>query len=172
AGTFTLSFNGQTTPSLALDLTAVQMQSALNALTSIGGVGGTATVTKNGNIYTGTFGGTLAGQNNPLMTATSSAAPGNLTVLVSGSNFPLSSRGEDNLWRGPVTLNADTTIDVADQSRLTLYGPISDASNPAVSGSSLTVGQVGTGNTGELVLAGINTYRGTTNVKQGILTIT
>ena len=70
AGTFTLSFNGQTTASLAPDVTATQMQAALNALPSIGGIGGTATVTQNGNIYTVTFGGTLAGQNNPLMTAT------------------------------------------------------------------------------------------------------
>ena len=171
-GTFTLTFNGQTTTDLPVDATAAQVQTALNALASIGGVGGTATVTQNGNVYTVVFGGTLAGLNNPLLIATASAAPGNLNVLVSGTNFPLSVLGQDNLWRGPITLNTDTTIDVADQSRLTLYGPIDDAGNPSPSGSSLTVGQVGTGNTGELVLSGNNTYRGTTYVKQGILTIT
>ena len=45
AGTFTLTFNGQTTTPLAFDATAVQVQTALNLLSSIGGAGGTATVT-------------------------------------------------------------------------------------------------------------------------------
>ena len=119
-----------------------------------------------------TFGGALAGLNNPLMIATAGPAPGNVTAIVSGSNSPLAVLGEDNLWRGPVTLATDTTIDVADHSRLTLYGPIDDDSNLSPSGSSLTVGQIGSGDTGELVLSGNNTYRGTTYVKQGILTIT
>ena len=119
-----------------------------------------------------TFGDALAGLNNPLMIATAGPAPGNVTAIVSGSNSPLAVLGEDNLWRGPVTLATDTTIDVADHSRLTLYGPIDDDSNLSPSGSSLTVGQIGSGDTGELVLSGNNTYRGTTYVKQGILTIT
>ena len=40
-----------------------------------------------------------------------------------------------------------------------------------MSGSSLTAGQVETANTGELVLAGANSYRGTTTAAQGILTV-
>ena len=171
-GTYTLSFNNQTTAPLAFNATAADMQAAPNALSSVGGAGGTATVVQNGNVYTVTFGGALAGLNNPLMIATAGPAPGNVTAIVSGSNSPLAVLGEDNLWRGPVTLATDTTIDVADHSRLTLYGPIDDDSNLSPSGSSLTVGQIGSGDTGELVLSGNNTYRGTTYVKQGILTIT
>jgi autotransporter-associated beta strand protein len=172
AGTFTLSFNGASTGNLAFDVTAAQMQAALSALSTIGGVGGTVTVTKADHVYTVTFGGSLAGLNNPLMVAIAGPAPGNMTVEVTGTNFPLSALPDaDIMWRGPITLAADTTIDVGDQARLILYGPISDATNPEADGSSLTVNQVGSGNTGELVLAGNNTYRGTTFVKQGILTI-
>ena len=58
SGTFTLTFNGQTTAALNFNVTAAQMQAALNAL---GNVNGAATVTKKGSIYTVTFGGSLAG---------------------------------------------------------------------------------------------------------------
>ena len=170
AGTFSLTFNGQTTTALNFNATAAEVQSALNALSTINGA---ATVTQKGSIYTVTFGGSLAGANNPLLTATTSPAPGNVTVQISGSNAPLGVLAEDNLWRGPITLAANTVIDVADDSRLILYGPIDDAANlTSQSGSSLTVGLAGSGNTGELVLAGANSYRGTTLVNQGILTLT
>src|SRR5262249_9098026 len=120
AGTFTLSFNGQTTAALAFNATAAQVQAALNALSTIAGGGGSVTVTQSGNIYTVVFGGTLAGQNNSLLVAATSAAPGNLTVTVSGSSFPLSALTDDNMWRGPVTLSTDTTIDVGANARLTI----------------------------------------------------
>lgn len=79
SGTFTLTFNGQTTSSLAFNATAATVQSALNALSSIGGVGGSVTVTQVGSVYTVTFGGTLAGANQPEMTASGS---GGATVAV------------------------------------------------------------------------------------------
>ena len=79
------------------------------------------------------------------MTAQAGPAPGNVTVSVSGTNFPLSVLGQDNLWRGPITLAADTTIDVADNSRLSLLGPIDDEDNPSASGSDLIVGLAGSG---------------------------
>src|SRR5262249_32950697 len=72
AGTFTLTFNGQTTGPLPFNVQAPQVQAALNALSSIGGVGGSVTVTKVVNTYTVTFGGSLAGQNLPIMTAVGS----------------------------------------------------------------------------------------------------
>ena len=169
AGTFSLTFQGQTTSQLNFNATAAQMQAALNALPLINGA---ATVTKKGSVYTVTFGGALATANNPLLTAITSAAPGNVTVQISGSNSPLSVLAEDNLWRGPITLATTTTIDVADDSRLIFYGSIDDSANPSVTGSGLIVGLPGSGNTGELVLAGANSYRGTTQVNQGILTIT
>src|SRR5205823_6663453 len=50
-GSFTLTFNGQTTTALLFNDTAANVQSALNALSSIGGVGGSVTVTQVGNTY-------------------------------------------------------------------------------------------------------------------------
>jgi autotransporter-associated beta strand protein len=171
AGTFTLTFNGHTTAPLPFNASALDIQNALNALPSIGGIGGSVTVTQSGNIFTVIFGGTLQGQLLPLITASTSGAPGNLTVTVSGSSAPLSVLSGDHLWRGPVTLAADTAFDIADNARLTITGRIDDTPNPAPSGSNLSVGLIGSGNTGELVLAGGNTYRGTTYVRQGVLTI-
>ncbi len=71
-GTFQLSFRGEFTSPLAFDVPAsggvgptASMQNALNALSTIGGVGGSVTVTQSGNVYTITFGGTLAIGNQP-----------------------------------------------------------------------------------------------------------
>jgi autotransporter-associated beta strand protein len=78
--TFTLSFNGQVTGSLAVNATAAAVQSALANLSNIGG-GNVAvtkqTVTSAGptpitfNLYTVTFQGALAGLAQPLMLASS-----------------------------------------------------------------------------------------------------
>ncbi|MFM7148833.1 MAG: autotransporter-associated beta strand repeat-containing protein, partial [Gemmataceae bacterium] len=54
-GTFTLTFNGQTTTALATTATAQDVQDALNALSSISGVGGNVRVTRSGNIFMVTF---------------------------------------------------------------------------------------------------------------------
>jgi large repetitive protein len=62
SGSFTLTFNGQITPLLPYTSTAAAVQSALDALTSIGGVGGSVTVTLSGNLYKVIFGGSLSGQ--------------------------------------------------------------------------------------------------------------
>ncbi|HMZ17883.1 MAG TPA: putative Ig domain-containing protein, partial [Blastocatellia bacterium] len=74
SGSYSLTFNGQTTNSLPFNATAAQIQTALNALSTIGGVGGNVTVTQ---IPSGpnfdsvvSFGGTLSGSNQPLMTVT------------------------------------------------------------------------------------------------------
>jgi hypothetical protein len=61
SGTFTLTFNGQTTSSLAFNATASQVQTALNALSSIAGTGGSAAVRQQANVYAVTFGGALTG---------------------------------------------------------------------------------------------------------------
>ena len=50
-------FNGSTTAPLAFNATAAGVQSALNALPTIGGVGGSAAVIQAANVYTVTFGG-------------------------------------------------------------------------------------------------------------------
>ncbi len=72
AGSFTLTFNGVTTPAVSFGATAGVVQSALNALSSVGGVGGSVTVTASGSDYMVTFGGTLAGTDLPTMTAAGS----------------------------------------------------------------------------------------------------
>ncbi|MFO0805148.1 MAG: proprotein convertase P-domain-containing protein [Gemmataceae bacterium] len=76
-GTFTISFNGATTGSLARTATALQIQNALNGLSTIGGVGGSvsvsAVVTGNNQTFTVTFGGALANRDVPQMTT--SATP-------------------------------------------------------------------------------------------------
>jgi HYR domain/FG-GAP-like repeat len=62
SGTFTLRFNGEMTGALPYNATSDQIQNALNALPSIGGVGGLVTVTRAvPNEFKVTFGGTLAG---------------------------------------------------------------------------------------------------------------
>lgn len=76
-GTFTLSFRGETTGTIAYNATAAAVVSALEALYQIGPGGVTAT----GGAFPGTavvvtFKGALGGQNVPLMTATASLTGG------------------------------------------------------------------------------------------------
>jgi autotransporter-associated beta strand protein len=80
AGAFTLTFNGQTTTSLPFNATAVQVQSALTALSTIGGAGGTVAVALTNGTYTITFGGNLNNTNLPLMTG---KGTGGTSVVVS-----------------------------------------------------------------------------------------
>ncbi|HEV8435003.1 MAG TPA: IPT/TIG domain-containing protein [Thermoanaerobaculia bacterium] len=79
SGTFTLRFNGSATPALATGATPAAVQAALNALPTIGGVGGSVVVTQSGLVYTVTFGGTLTG---PQPQLTSSASAGVTAAVV------------------------------------------------------------------------------------------
>jgi Ca2+-binding RTX toxin-like protein len=97
SGTFTLTFNGQTTSALAYNASAANVQSALNALLNIGPVGGAVTVSKSGSNYTVTFGGNLAGYNLPQMTAAGNAGA-SVTTTTEGSGL------NANNWR--VILNS------------------------------------------------------------------
>src|SRR5262249_44661978 len=105
SGTFSLTFRGQTT--VALDILdpnlAADMQTALNALPSIGGVGGFVTVTQGAapstNVYTVVFGGALAIGNLPQLISNPSpgvtARPATVqdgpegTVVASGATLQL-----------------------------------------------------------------------------------
>jgi hypothetical protein len=95
SGTFTLTFNGKTTASLAYNASASSVQSALKGLSTIGGVGGSVTVNSSANTYTVTFGGSLAGTNVSQMTAGGTAGA-TVSTLVAGGPNP-------NNWR--VVLN-------------------------------------------------------------------
>jgi hypothetical protein len=80
-GTFTISFAGDITAPLSFDETEANVEATLNALSSIGGAGGSVTVTggpgdKVGSSpYIITFGGTLTGEDVPQV----SASEGELT---------------------------------------------------------------------------------------------
>jgi hypothetical protein len=85
AGTFTLTFNGQTTSALAFSATAAQVQTALQALTTVGNGGITATggPAQTTNIVL-TFAGTLLGTGNqPLIVLDKSGLTGGGAAAVS-----------------------------------------------------------------------------------------
>ena len=84
AGSFTLTFNGFTTNSLNGTATVTEITTELNALQSIGGVGGRVLVTQSGNVFTITFGGSLAFTHQPQITAT---AIGGLVVATNTVGF-------------------------------------------------------------------------------------
>lgn len=69
-GTFNVEFNGQTVTGLAYNASAATLETALNNLPTISGVGGSVTVTKSGQTYTITFGGSFTGLDVPQLDAT------------------------------------------------------------------------------------------------------
>jgi autotransporter-associated beta strand protein len=173
SGTFSLTFNGKSTPAsgpgaLPFNATAAQVQAALVALTTVGGVPGAfLTVLQPGGSgpYTVVFQGSLVDAA-PLMSAAGSGGasvaigvPGSLLPNQPQPEAPLTNLDSDNLWRGPVTLAQNTTIDVAANSRLSLLGSIDDGLNLGPTGSDLFKVDPG-----ELTLGGSNSYRGVTHV--------
>jgi len=156
SGTFQIVVNGQTTPAggLAYNATAAQVAAALNALPTVTSGGGFATVTlvPGSGVYTINF---LNATNQGLISA---AGAGGATAAANLTVYTLDSLAGDNLWRGPVTLKSSATIDVTQNSRLSLFGNIDDGSvpKPAADLTKLDLG--------ELVLAGTNTYRGNTHI--------
>ncbi|MCI0461199.1 MAG: Ig-like domain repeat protein [Gemmataceae bacterium] len=85
-----------------------------------------------------------------------------LTILTDNGLLKRSSEvivPSDHLWRGPITLGTSSVLNIPGGTRLSVYGPIGDASNTAPAGSNLIMA-----GGGDLVLAGPNTYRGTTYV--------
>ncbi|MBI3409393.1 MAG: Ig-like domain repeat protein [Planctomycetes bacterium] len=94
------------------------------------------------------------------------AGTGNTTATPGSTISTLSVLSDDNLWRGPLSLKNDMTFDIQGTARFTITGAIDDAANLAPNGSSITK----TG-TGKLVLAGANSYRGVTNINQGIVNL-
>ena len=83
SGTFTLTFDGQTTTALQWNSTAAQVKAALEALSNIeiGDITATGGPLP-GSPIVATFGGSLAGTNVPQMTATSSLVGSSPTIAV------------------------------------------------------------------------------------------
>ncbi len=84
-GSFTLTYNGQATTPLAVGSTALQVQNALNALTTITNGGGSVSVTQSGNVYSINFGGTLGGGNALALTGVGSS--GAVVTMASNGTF-------------------------------------------------------------------------------------
>jgi autotransporter-associated beta strand protein len=188
---YRLNFAGQQTDILEVPATdpfrnyAQYLQDAINTkLTNIAnllvaGVPGAtpadaqATVVQTGpGVYTVTFGAArfnnfdfsaLTADVIPIGNAPNQILAG---VRFSGSNAPLIGLSDDNTWRGPVTLNRGTRIEVRPNSRLTLLGSVTDDTNPGANGSDLVKRDAG-----DLTLGGsASNYRGTTYLDEGIVT--
>ncbi len=109
SGTFSLTFNGQPTGSMAFNATAGQVESQLNALSSIGGVGGTVSVSLSVNVYTVTFGGTLANQNLPQMAAVGAGGASAIVNTITNGNgggLNTDQRGFARVVNGTVDIGA------------------------------------------------------------------
>lgn len=109
AGTFTLSFAGQTTNALAWNAAAPAVQAELASLASIGGTGGTVAVTATSGGYNVTFGGDLADTIVPLLPTGSGGATVNLTMGL--TSLTTDQRGQARVTKGkPSSLAA--TVDI------------------------------------------------------------
>jgi autotransporter-associated beta strand protein len=111
SGTFTLSFNGALTSSLSAGATAAQVQAALNALPTIGGAGGSVTVSLAGKVYTITFGGQLLGFNQPTIVAVGSGgATATVATVVNGGGGTVVANGASLQLEGSLTVAGEPLI--------------------------------------------------------------
>jgi fibronectin-binding autotransporter adhesin len=147
SGTFELYFNGVFSSTMNWNASAATMQGIMNSMSSIGGIGGSVTVTDpnpsaNPNVYTITFGGTLAGFAQPTLTV--------FNVTLAGS--------------GVVTASSATLVaggTAGDGTVVTAGAALQLAGNVSVSGEQLTLNGAGVNSTGALQgLSGTNTWNG------------
>ncbi|MFO0936548.1 MAG: autotransporter-associated beta strand repeat-containing protein [Gemmataceae bacterium] len=161
SGTFTLTYGGQTTIPLSINATAAEVQDALNALSSITDVG-SVTVTLSKNVYTVVFGSIFS----PMAPMLVGNATDGAEVTVCGSVAPIVNESNDNVIRGSISLNQSSRVITSPDSRLTLLGPITDATNTSTGGSDFVIR--GTGN---VTLGGANTFRGTLGIDEGTVSV-
>jgi hypothetical protein len=113
---FTLTYSGQTTSSLAAAATAAQVQAALEALSNVG-AGNVVVTGSAGGPYTVTFQGALAGTDVAQMTSTPTGGTGTVTVATGTAGGTEGSGGLEvcagHLFSSVKVPNtADTTKDV------------------------------------------------------------
>jgi len=171
SGAFNLTFNGKTANGLPYNATAAVVQSNLNGLSSIGGVGGSVSVaettTAAGNVFTVVFGGSLAGLDVPLMTALGTGGTTATTTLVrhGGSGALRNFRG-NNTWAAPIFLASASNLGADAGTTLTVTGTVQNPSANTGLAPSLTKVSPGT-----VVFPNANTYTGLTTVNAGVLNI-
>jgi hypothetical protein len=127
SGTFTLSFNGQTTAALPFEAAATEVQTALNALSSIGGSGGSVAVESGRggpsgqeSPYVVVFGGSLAGSNQPQISGDGSALVG------PGAGVIISTTVEGGLGTSTMAIFAQNVGGAASSGPITLTGTMPD----------------------------------------------
>jgi autotransporter-associated beta strand protein len=174
-GSFTLTFNNQTTVALAYNASAAAVQAALNALSSVKGVGGSVSVlletTAAGHVYTIVFVGSLTAADQPQLIAKGS---GGTTAVVStarhGATGALRNYVGNNTWAAPVLLRSSSDLGADPGTTMTISGQVQNETQPTgfapVPAPSLV--KVGAGT---VVLSAANTYTGPTVVGQGILNV-
>lgn len=110
---FTLNFNGFTTPLLTYDdtsLSVAQIQNAVNALNSVGPLGGQIAVVANFSdsanpVFTFTLGGALSGSEQPLITTpTVIGGTTTLEILTTGTGGTIVSDGAQLQLQGGITV--------------------------------------------------------------------
>ena len=133
-GTLSLTFNGQTTGDLQWNVSGADLQTALNNLSSIGGVGGSVKVVQSGHVYRVTFQGTLQAADQPLLQPHDRALTNGLgaldTINVDDSGFPQSIA----TINGPATVGDSLIITIG------AFGSFSYVAKPNNSPASLTAG--------------------------------
>jgi autotransporter-associated beta strand protein len=169
AGTFRLTFNGQSTPLLSATATAQQVQSALNALSTIGPNGVTVTLIA-GTYYVVFNGGNLASADQSLLVA--AGGGGAIATVASvrhgaeGALDSLSGANTDDgsITLAPTALGAPTAIGADSGSTLTIDQGIGQS--PTTSPAPLIKE-----GSGVLLLDGLtsNAYTGLTTVANGTL---
>ncbi len=145
-GPFQLSFNGSTlTPVLPANATGDQVAAALNALSTLGTVGGSVSVTLADGVYTVVFGGSLAGTNVPLLTGTAIGPVVNVTpvggsqqVALTGSSgwFTLTF---NNQTTNPLAVGSTAAQVMAALNALQSIGGVSGSVGVSLSGGVYTV---------------------------------
>lgn len=96
-GSFTLTFDGQTTAAIAWNANAAAVQSALVALSNVDA--GDITVTGTNPSFTLTFGGQYGGDNVPQVTATPSLTGGTAPSVTTGTTTAGADNFGDNSYR-------------------------------------------------------------------------
>lgn len=143
-GTFTLTFNGETTTTIAYNASAATVQSALEGLASYT-TGDFAVTGDDGGPWTVAFTGTLAGTNVSLMTIDVSSLTGAVNEIQTisspnnptGGTFTLSFAGETT---GNIAYNASAaTIEAALEALTTIPAGSVSCGGGALPGSDVTV---------------------------------